>query len=334
MAHRLRLDTSAAAAGFRVLEDEFGRLEQVGAPIRHLPPFDFRYVQEGRDLVPLARGVLTWLFDASGEVSRAAWQIVSETCAYFRFDAWGVVAADQQPLDPGAEAAAALARLRDHERARLPVRPLSRLDEDYPGVDHTELGFSDGLAAADLTVMGMRVGGIHYRSDCPTRQGLYPYCTTLPLPSYSTAKSLFAGIGLMRLQQMYPGSSRRTLASLIEACSGQKWRDVTIEDALDMATGNYDSTVMYEDEDAPGHLDFIFADGHAEKLRLACGLFERRSEPGRRAPPWAASTKSGCRSCPASAALPLRCFRTASSTITTPTATCIDGRAGAKRRTR
>ena len=227
-------------------------------------------------------GVMTWLFDEAGRVSRAAWQIVSETCAYLRFDAWGVMDVDHEAAQAGALAEAQIDRFRRHAAARLPVRPLARLAEDYPDVDPSSLGYADGLEREDLTVLGLVADGIHYRSDCPTRYGPYPYCTSLPLPSYSTAKSLFAGVGLMRLEQMSPGASQTPIASLIDACDPERWGDVTLENALDMATGNYDSARPYEDEDAPGHLDFIFSDSHAEKLRLACGLFPRRAEPGTR----------------------------------------------------
>jgi len=227
-------------------------------------------------------GVMTWLFGDAGRVSRAAWQIVSETCAYLRFDAWGVIDGDFETAEAGAPAEAQIARFRRHEAARLPVRPLAALAEDYPGVDPASLGYADGLEQDDLTVLGVVADGIHYRSGCPTRNGPYPYCTSLPLPSYSTAKSLFAGVGLMRLEQMSPGASQVPIASLIEACDAERWGDVTLENALDMATGNYESVRPYEDEDAADHLDFIFSDSHAEKLRLACGLFARRAEPGTR----------------------------------------------------
>jgi hypothetical protein len=227
-------------------------------------------------------GVMTWLFDEAGRISRAAWQIVSETCAYLRFDAWGVAAADYESAQGDALADAQTDRFRRHEAARLPVRPLADLIDEHPGVNPSTLGYADGLEKGDLTVMGLVADGIHYRSDCPTRYGPHPYCATLPLPSYSTAKSLFAGLGLMRLERMSPGAAQVTIASLIDACGAGRWGDVTLENALDMATGNYDSAALYEDEDSPGHLDFIFSGSHAEKLRLACDLFPRRAEPGTR----------------------------------------------------
>ena len=59
-----------------------------------------------------------------------------------------------------------------------------------------------------------------------------------------------------------------------------KWRDVTIEDALDMATGNFDSTDLMADEDAPLHEAFVFDDQHVSKVRFACSQFPRKAAPG------------------------------------------------------
>ncbi|HRO04189.1 MAG TPA: hypothetical protein PLS69_11355, partial [Terricaulis sp.] len=83
-------------------------------------------------------GVLTFLFGDDGAVSRVAWQIASETCAYFQFDAWGVSAANMRPGVEGAEAiAAADAR---ELAARMPTRPIAALAEDYPGIDLAAFG--------------------------------------------------------------------------------------------------------------------------------------------------------------------------------------------------
>lgn len=51
-----------------------------------------------------------------------------------------------------------------------------------------------------MKVYGLLVDNIHYRSGCDTRQGFYPFCAALPLPSYSTAKSNFGAVALLRLE--------------------------------------------------------------------------------------------------------------------------------------
>lgn len=223
-------------------------------------------------------GVLTWLFNDDGEVSRVAYQVSSETCAYFKFDLWGVADAEYLPQDLSTSAAPHFDRLDVHRKSRLPQRPLADLAKDYPAVD--ALGVGDGIAPDDLTVFGMVVDGVNYRSDCRTRQGPHPYCDSLPLPSYSTAKSIFAGIATMRLEKLYPGSSQLTIGSLIDECDTMQWRDVTIENALDMTTGNFNTVVPYADEDLAPHVQFIDADNHREKLQFACHFFKRKAAPG------------------------------------------------------
>jgi hypothetical protein len=223
-------------------------------------------------------GIVTWLFDAEGRTSRAVYQVSSETCGYFKFDLWGV--ADTEYLRSSPDAAAAIERYRQHQHARLPVKPLAALAADYPGTKPGLLGFGDGIEPDDMTVLGMLVDGVHYRSDCYTRQGPYPFCDELPLPSYSTAKSIFAAVAVMRLQKLHGGIANRTVGSLIDECGDERWTDVTIENALDMATGNFLSTRHNDDEDSAPHERFIFADTHTEKLDLACALFPRRAPPG------------------------------------------------------
>ena len=227
-------------------------------------------------------GVLTWLFNDAGDVSRVAYQISSETCGYFKFDMWGVLAAEYRQQDLGVESAAHFERFDAHREARLPVRRLRQLAADFPGIDPLGFGVDDGIHPDDISVLGMVVDGVHYRSDCHTRYGDYPFCDTLALPSYSTAKSIFAGIATMRLERQYPGTVEMTIASLVEACDAKKWRDVTIEDALDMATGNFRSPAPNVDENSIPHQRFVFQDKHRAKLEFACDYFRRKAVPGSR----------------------------------------------------
>jgi hypothetical protein len=322
----LRLVGLEQADGFRAIHDPWNRTGEIGEPLRHLPGFEFEFVQRGGDVIPLAtgvqrsshpyweimllpgrawqaaddrgwtrvslpfalqeraancthNGVMSWLFRGD-EVSRVAYQVASETCGYFKADLWGVVDAEYTPRNLADESAPLIARIDAHRASRLPVRSLERLAEDHPAIDATKLGVADGIPADDISVLGLVVDGVHYRSDCRTRQGPHPFCASLALTSYSTAKSIFAAIATMRLEQLYPGVSRRSIASLVDNCDQAKWHDVTIEDALDMATGNFISADSGIDEDSPAHEAFVFADRHAEKIEFACNHFPRKAEPG------------------------------------------------------
>jgi hypothetical protein len=322
----LRLAGIEQAGGFRAVHDPWNRSGEIGEPLRHLPGFEFKFVQRGSDVIPLVtgvqrsnhpyweiillpgkawqaagddgwtrvalpfalqeraancthNGVMSWLF-RGGDVSRVAYQVASETCGYFKADLWGVVDAEYIPADLADEAVPVIARVNAHRASRLPVRSLERLAADYPAIDAANLGIGDGIPADDISVLGLVVDGIHYRSDCPTRQGPHPFCSSVSLPSYSTAKSIFAAIATMRLERQFPGVSGRSIASLVDECDLAKWRDVTIEDALDMATGNFESTDAEVDEDSPAHEDFVFADRHSDKIEFACNHFPRKSHPG------------------------------------------------------
>lgn len=224
-------------------------------------------------------GVMSWLLRGD-EVSRVAYQVASETCGYFKADLWGVVDAGYTPQDLADKAAPMIGRVDAHRASRLPVRSLEQLAEDYPVIDAANLGVADGIPAEDISVLGLVVDGIHYRSDCPTRQGPHPFCASLALTSYSTAKSIFAAVATMRLEHLYPGVSGRSIASLVDECDKDKWHDVTIENALDMATGNFESADFEVDENSPAHEAFVFADRHAEKVEFACNHFPRKAEPG------------------------------------------------------
>lgn len=226
-------------------------------------------------------GMLTWLFDSEGNVSRVAYQVSSETCAYFRFDLRGILPAD---FEPGAVrgARAAIQAFDAHAAASLPVRPVEALAATYPGFDAANLGPVEGVLAEHMTVYGLLVDGVHYRSGCQTRQGLYPFCGSLPLPSYSTAKSIFGAVALMRLEQRYPGLKDRSIASLVPECASGPWADVTLEDALDMTTGNYAEPDLNVDENSGPHVAFIFEPTHEAKLAFACSFFPRKTGPGTR----------------------------------------------------
>ena len=167
-----------------------------------------------------------------------------------------------------------------HRAARLPVKPIATLAEDYPGVNPTNIGAVNGVKPEDMTVYGMLVDGVHYRSSCATRHGPYPYCDSLPLPSYSTAKSIFAGLALMRMEKRHPGIADRSVSSLVPECNAEQWGDVSLEDALDMATGSYRDNGYEVDEDSAPHVVFLEEESHAKRVDFACSHFPRRVDPG------------------------------------------------------
>ncbi|MDO8296581.1 MAG: hypothetical protein Q7T19_09105 [Caulobacter sp.] len=326
-AARLALDLTGATLAMKVLRDETGDTPAELAARVTLPPFDFAFVQDGADLVPVLRGVvvgdhpawdwvvepgrvwreendrgwlraavpfalqernanclhngvLTFLFRPDGSVSRVALEIASETCAYLKFDAWATVPARLTPTAiPDADAI--IAAWRDEVAARLPVRPLAELARLRPDLNLAAFALGAPTDGDPPTAFGLVVDGVHYAGACQTRQGGYPFCDVLDLPSYSTAKSVVGGVGLMRLEALHPGSAQSRIRDHVPACArGDDWAGVTLADALDMATGVYGSTAFEVDENAAAGQVFFDVEDHAAKAAYACGHFHRRAAPG------------------------------------------------------
>nr|WP_010133426.1 hypothetical protein [Microbulbifer agarilyticus] len=225
-------------------------------------------------------GVMTFLFKDDGSVSKVAYQISSETCLYFKADWWGLLDASYTP-----ESIANQSQLIQDYQAeidgRMPTKPLSALATDYPGTDPSAFTAPNSTDASHISTAGFIYAGVHYRGDCVTRNGNYPYCDSLVVPSYSSAKSFFAGVAMMRLEQLYPGVRNTSVATHVPACSSNgNWSDVTLNNLLDMATGNYDSASYMVDEGA-AHTDGLFlADSHSSKISYSCSQYLRKATPG------------------------------------------------------
>ena len=312
---RLRLD-GARMAGFRLIAEQpgFARGETIGS----LPDLAIDLVQQGDALIPAQRGLiatahpdwnwivepgrvwsepgdgawtraalpfalqernancthngmLTFLFGADGRVSKAAFEIAGETCLYRKFDAWGFLAAAYAP-GAVADADAIVRRHEESVAARLPVRPVGDLPPE------TALALATA-AGPEPTAYGAVVDGVHYRSACVTRHGDYPACDAIDLPSYSTAKSVFGGVALMRLEKLHPGSAGADIAAHVAQCA-RGWAGVTLEQALDMTTGRYRSDAYMADEDDPSIAAFFEPADHAAKIAFACTRYPRKAAPG------------------------------------------------------
>ncbi len=227
-------------------------------------------------------GVLMFLFRNDGSVSKAAYQIASETCVYFKADFWGLLPARYIP-QPVQGAEALVAGYRSEVALRMPVKPLSALAKTYPGTDIAKLAAPNGKNPREISLVGFVIDGTHYSGGCATRHGTYPYCESLVAPSYSLAKSVFAGLGMMRLEKRYPGAFGQRIADYVPACAAAgDWGDVSFDNALDMATGHYasDAYMRDEDEDTASADSLFQVERHADKIGYACTHYRRRGAPG------------------------------------------------------
>ncbi|MFC6633398.1 hypothetical protein [Microbulbifer taiwanensis] len=326
-AGKLTLSGEASGGSFAEHEDTYNYTGPGDNTRKHLPEFDFQFVQTGSHIFPLARGsipsshpnweyvltpgrvwqengdngysratipfalqqrnancmhngIMSFLFKEDGSVSKVAYQISSETCLYFKADWWGLLSATYTPQTIAGQSQL-IQDYQDEIAARLPVKPLSALASDYPGTDYSAFAAPNSTDASHISTAGFVIDGTHYRGDCVTRNGDYPYCESLVVPSYSTAKSLFAGVAMMRLEQQYPGVRNSIVASHVGDCaSNGNWSDVTLNNVLDMATGNYGSSTYMEDEGAT-HTDNLFlVDSHASKINYSCTQYSRKATPG------------------------------------------------------
>ncbi|MAT93678.1 MAG: hypothetical protein CME59_13855 [Halioglobus sp.] len=241
----------------------------------------FSLQQRGENCVH--NGLLSFLYREDGTISDVALQIASETCLYFKFDLWGRLPAHYTPRSL-AQAESVAGAHRRWLAARLPVKPVEQLERDYPGADAAVFSGAPALAPADMTAYGLVLDGVHYLGGCQTRFGPHPYCQSLNLPSYSLAKSLVAGLGLMRLEKLFPGVAALPLERYVPACRETgRWTATSFLHALDMATGLYDSPTYNDDEAALQKEDAFFAPTeHAAKIDFACTRYPRQVAPGER----------------------------------------------------
>jgi len=224
-------------------------------------------------------GVLMILFREDAVLANAAVQISNETCQYLQFDLWGSLKAHYTPLAI-ADKAAIVGRYESEVASRVPTLPLSALST-LKAIDVDKLAIGDASAS---TRHGVVFNDRHYVSACATRHGDYPYCDVLDVPSFSVAKSVVAGIALMRMEELDPGIKDRKVSDVVLAsgCRRDDWRDVSLVDLLDMASGHYQAAAYMADEDSADVVRFLRPLDNDQKLAFACEAYPRKQAPGQR----------------------------------------------------
>jgi len=223
-------------------------------------------------------GTLTFLFDEQS-VSKVWYQVTQETTSYSRLNLWGLLDAVYHP-GPVAGAGQIRNDYAAELAARLPVRPIEALAEDYPQVDVS--AFGSGVTPEHMTWYGLVVDGVHYLGGCQTRFGVYPYCESMRATSYSTSKSAFVSVALMRLAQKYgPKAADLLIKDYVPeyASSPGDWETVTFNHTIDMSTGNYRSPDYMTDEDGGQMGEFFEAQPYSARIAAAFD-WPHAAEPG------------------------------------------------------
>lgn len=218
-------------------------------------------------------GVMSFLFDGA-RISRVWYQIAQETSVSLHWDWWGLLDAayHPQPVGGAEQIRKNFARELD---SRLPTRSIDQLAKDYPGVNIAV--FNRHVPPEHMTTYGVVTDRVHYRGGCNTRYGEYPYCEWIRMPSFSTAKSAFVSLALMRLAQKQGPQVTGLLvkdyvpeaSSSATAASGGDWSAVTFDNILDMATGNFTTSSFMIDEEGRIFAEFFAVESYAEKIRIA-----------------------------------------------------------------
>ena len=163
---------------------------------------------------------------------------------------------------------------------RMPARAIEKLSQDYPGID---IGaFGAGVSPEHMTWYGVVVNGVNYVGGCQTRFGIYPFCKSMRASSYSTAKSAFVSITMMRLAQKYDSDwDAMLIRDFVPeySISAGDWEEVTFNHAIDMSTGNYFSAGFMVDDESAKMGEFFGAQPFENRIKEAFSA-PHQSDPG------------------------------------------------------
>ncbi len=238
--------------------------------------FPFALVQRNSNCTH--NGVLTFLFNNTA-VSNVRYQITQETCVYYQVNMWGQLSATYAP-----GAVANSLTLRNNHATevsnRMPTKPIAALAIDYPSSGINTSVFGAGTAQT-VTSYGVYYNGVNYIGSCTTRYGSYAYCDNMRTPSYSTAKTAFTSVALMRLAQKYGAGVNSLLIKdyVPEYTQGGTWTNTTFGNMIDMASGNYRVAGFESDEGGTYESNFFLAEDYASKMTAAFN-FPWKVQPG------------------------------------------------------
>ncbi len=315
----IRLYSSNQTA-FQIVEDPYELIKEHKSDLASLPVFEIEIISENGFIIPVQRGVqrtnhphweylfepgrywshsakwkkasmpfalsernancthnglIDFLFNEQGIIKDARIQIAAETCAYFKFNLQGRLRAsfEQTKTHYQQNFNAYQAELLSKE----PRHSLEQLSRDYPDVDQVMLKPKDWK---NTSLYGVIINDKYYISQCPTRAGDYPYCEQFALPSYSLAKTIFAGLSYLYIDSLYSDFSSSKITDFIPECINNRWQNVNIEQLIDMVTGHYQSSEKSVDESADTVMAFFDSQSLKEKIGFSCNAYPYKETAG------------------------------------------------------
>jgi len=242
--------------------DEFGNIRT---------SFPFSLIQKNQNCVH--NGVILFDMTEGGDISNMVYQIASETCGWFRFNLIG--SAEVSLTSSSDLNTENIQDFKDWQESTIPLKRLSSLGESYK-----DLGSVKEVLPVNMTMFGFYDGESHYRGGCMTRKGRYPYCSELLMPSFSLAKSIFASNAMSMLEMDFPNIKNLFISDYVPECSSKKWRSVTFENALDMATGQYKYKNYYSEDWYLEQEGYFKNFTHKDRIKSACNFFKKQANPG------------------------------------------------------
>ena len=245
-----------------VWHDEFGNIRT---------SFPFSLIQKNQNCVH--NGVILFDMTEGGSISNLVYQIASETCSWFQFDLIG--STEVSLVKSGNFENNNFQNYKDWLESNIPLKTLSTLENASKN-----LGSVKEVLPKNMTMFGFYDGTSHYRGGCLTRKGRYPYCNQLLVPSFSLAKSIFASNAMSMLEKDFPNIKNSLITNYVPECSSKKWRSVTFENALDMATGQYKYKKFWSEDWYLVKEGFFKNFTHKDRIKSACNFFKKQTIPG------------------------------------------------------
>ena len=183
-------------------------------------------------------GVAMFLYKDE-EASPIFYQVTAETKAFLApegLQAWGYLMGQTERLETS-HAADAVQAIQVEISDQHPLKPI----EHYRSEETTAL-FNDmeqGHGGDSTLLYGLVIKDEIYATPCPTVAGDYPYPREMKLGIWSATKTAFATVACLRLAQSLGVDPRKALVQdlLPEADNLPHWRNITIGDCLNMASG-------------------------------------------------------------------------------------------------